>query len=87
MQTQKQKENYSSEIKLSESEMFILCKKIVDDAGTIMKANRIINREIIHFEIQKRETNDPYFDYLIDQWTDIEKYFFQNQERFKINVN
>lgn len=87
MKTQKQKENYSSEIKLSESEMFILCKKIVDDAGTIMCANRYIQRKIIHLSRLFHETKLDEFKQMIDQWTDIEKYFFQNQERLKIKVN
>jgi hypothetical protein len=40
----------------------------------------------MHLEIEKRETNAAEFDELIDQWQEIEKYFLNNQETFKVRI-
>lgn len=79
-------EKYLSEVKLSEPELWQLCKSLVDETGTVMAAHRFINRKIMHLEIEKRETNAAEFDELITQWREIETYFINNQETFKIRM-
>lgn len=79
-------ENYSSEVKLSEPELWQLCKSLVDDTGTVMAAHRFINRKILHLEIERQETGNVEFNDLIDQWHEIEKYFLSNQETFKVRI-
>lgn len=79
-------EKYLSEVKLSDAELWQLCKSLVDETGTVMAAHRFINRKIMHLEIEKRETCAAEFDELIDQWREIETYFINNQETFKVRI-
>lgn len=79
-------ENYSSEVKLSDSELRQLCKSIIDDAGTIMCAHKYIQRKIIHVSRLFHETKLEEFKQMIDQWIEIQNYFLENQQTFKIRI-